>query len=165
MLHVHWLAPLFSFQKYPAVYSVLCIPAQILVVTTFEDTGNFFLLGNPQAICCVVFYEGTFFLLRSYITVTKYYVSEGYIKKGFHAKIFFKKVIPLFLGMYVQTKKKFWPNRITEKQAYILLLYIHGTGTSNFIRWKLLWMKNSVNKIYVANSNRIVSVMHVLLKR
>ena len=42
MLYVHWLALLFSFQKNPAVCSVLCIPAQILVINTADVTGKLF---------------------------------------------------------------------------------------------------------------------------
>ena len=49
------------FQKVPAVYRVLCIPVQMLVITTAEVTGTFFLPDNPQAIFCKVIDERIFF--------------------------------------------------------------------------------------------------------
>ena len=58
--YIHCLAPLFFVQKFPAIYSVLCIPTQLLVITTAEAIGNCFLLDNPQVICCMVFDEGIF---------------------------------------------------------------------------------------------------------
>ena len=66
-LYVNCLAALFSFQKFPAVYSVLCIPAQIIVITTAEVTASFFLQDNPQAIFCMVFNEDIFLLSQGYI--------------------------------------------------------------------------------------------------
>jgi hypothetical protein len=80
--------PFFSFQKNPAVYSVLCIPAQILVFNTADVTGKFFFwIIHKRYVVAWVLIRVLFILLRSYISITRCYVSEGYTKEGFHGKV------------------------------------------------------------------------------